>query len=196
MGTQDSDSSKRRFPNWIGSFLEYTAVLPSPELFRRWTAISLISSVLERKVWTRTKGTQLFPNQYIILVGPPGVGKSVVLSQAERMLRALTELRVAPSSVTTASLADAMAEAGRKIIRPMSTPNFIQFNSLQVVASELGVFLPVYDTSYINLLTKLYDGELSEERRRTGKVNHMKIDQTLLSHTWRDNPQLSKHSFT
>lgn len=104
-----------------------------------------------------------------------------MLSQAERMLRSITDLHVAPSSVTTASLADSLAAATRKIIRPQHNPNFLQFNSLLVVASELGNFLPAYENSYMNLLTKLYDGETYEERRRTGKVNHLKIDQTLLS---------------
>lgn len=140
-----------------------------------------MSAALERKVWSRTKGSNLYPNLYTILVGPPGVGKSAVLSQSERLLRAVPELFVAPSSTTTASLVDTVNIAIRKIIRPNDTPNFVQFNSLQVVASELGVFLPAYDPAFMNTLTKLYDGELYEERRRTGKVNHLRIDQPQLS---------------
>lgn len=49
------------------------------------------------------------------------------------------------------------------------------------MASELGVFLPAYDPAFMNTLTKLYDGELYEERRRTGKVNHIRIDNPQLS---------------
>lgn len=132
---------------------------------------------MERKVWVRTKGSNLFPNLYIILVGPPGVGKSAILSHTERLLRAIPDIFVAPSSLTTASLIDTMEIAQRKIM----WPQLVMFNSLQVVASELGVFLPAYDPAFMNTLTKLYDGELYEERRRTGKVNHIRIDSPQLS---------------
>ncbi len=179
--TAGNASGSRRLPNWLDSWLSYTNVLGSPEIFRKWAGIGILGAVLERKVWARTKGSDLFPNLYIILVGPPGVGKSAVLSQSERLLRQVPELFVAPSSVTTASIIDSLALAQRKIIRPQSTPNFVQFNSLQIVASELGVFLPAYDPAFMNTLTKLYDGELYEERRRTGKVNHIKIDHPQLS---------------
>lgn len=132
-------------------------------------------------MWVHTKGSDLYANLYTILVGPPGVGKSAVLSQAERFLRAVPDLRITPSSVSAASLVDSMVLADRKIIRPNEVPSFVQFNYLTAVASELGVFLPVYDPLFMNSLTKFYDGEHYEERRRTGKVNHLKIEHPQLS---------------
>jgi hypothetical protein len=73
---------------------------------------------------------------------------------------------------------DTLALSSRKII---NSHGFAAFNSLQVIASELGVFLPAYDPAFMNTLTKLYDGELYEERRRTGKVNHIRIEHPQLS---------------
>lgn len=128
-----------------------------------------------------TKGSNLYPNLYTILVGPPGVGKSAVLSQAERFLRAVPDLKITPSSVSAASLVDSLVLADRKIIRPNEVPSFVQFHYLTAVASELGVFLPIYDPLFMNSLTKFYDGEHYEERRRTGKVNHLKIEHPHLS---------------
>lgn len=131
---------------------------------------------MERRVWVRTKGSELYPNIYVILVGPPGVGKSAILSQAERMLRALQDHHIAPNSVSSASLVDSLVLANRKIIRPNDTPAYVQFHYLTVIASELGVFLPIYDPLFMNSLTKFYDGEHYEERRRTGKVNLSKLE--------------------
>lgn len=182
METKEKDKgSRRQLANWLDSFLEYTDVLSSPRQFRLWAGISILASVMEQKVWARTKGATLFPNLYVILVGPPGVGKSAILSQSERMLRSVRELHVAPSSLTSASLIDTLAMSERKLVRPESTPSYVQFNSLIVIASELGVFLPAYDAAFMNTLTKMYDGELYEERRRTGKVNHIKIERPQLS---------------
>lgn len=101
----------------------------------------------------------------------------MVTQTAETLLRAVGDVYVAPSSLTTASLIDTINNSKRVIHGPIP---YI-FNALQVVSSEFGVFLPAYDNAFMNTLTKLYDGELYEERRRTGKVNHIKIEFTLLS---------------
>lgn len=180
--TQGNASTNRRLANWLDSWLEYTTLFHSPEIFRKWAGISVLSSVMERKVWARTRGSNLYPNLYIILVGPPGIGKSAIVSQCERMLRAMEpDLHVAPSSVTTASVIDSLALATRTITRPSMSPAFMSFNSLQILASELGVFLPQYDAAFMNTMTKLYDGEVYEERRRSAKVLHVKLEHPLLS---------------
>lgn len=102
----------------------------------------------------------------------------MVLSKAEIMLRSLRDFYVAPSSLTTASMIDAMNDAKRTA---QVNGSLALFNSLQVIASELGVFLPAYDATFMNTLTKLYDGEHYEEKRRTGKVNHVRIESPQLS---------------
>lgn len=50
-------------------------------------------------------------------------------------------------------------------------PSHVEFNHLTIVASELGVFLPEYDRLFMNTLTKLYDGEHYEQRRRTKGIH-------------------------
>ena len=175
-----SDSG-RRLPNWIESFTRYSSITQSPEIWRRWTAIGIVSAVMERKIWSFTKGAQLYPNMYTFLVGLPGMGKSQILSLSEKVLRKVPHIHVAPSSVSTASLVDSVALAKRNVIMTGHHDPIIEFNSLQVIASELGVFMPKYEDNFMSMLTKLYDGELYEERRRTGKVNHLLIENTLLS---------------
>jgi hypothetical protein len=169
--TTGSAPAPRKLPSWIESFVKYTEVFNSPEIFRRWAAIGIVAGALEQKVWVRTKGSDLFPNQYIVLVGPPGIGKSAILSVAEKFLRTVPNLFVAPSSVSDASLIDSLFDAKRSIVRINETPNHIEFNHLTVIASELGVFLPEYDRLFMNTLTKLYDGEHYEQRRRTKGIH-------------------------
>lgn len=151
--------------------------MEAPELFRKWAAIGILSSVLERRVWNRTGKGVLYPNMYIVLVGPPGTGKSLLISTSEKIIREIKDVHVAPSSVTTASLVDTLQLSVTKVLHPY----FFQYNSLQVVMSELQNFLPSYESAFMGMLTKLYDCELYEERRRTGKVQHIRIDFTQLS---------------
>jgi len=44
----------RKLPSFIEAFVKETEALASPTIFRRWSAISLISAVLEQKVYVRT----------------------------------------------------------------------------------------------------------------------------------------------
>jgi hypothetical protein len=170
----------RRLPSLIEGFSDYTAGRNSPEIFRRWAAIGMIAAAMERKVWTRSNGKELYPNLYTILVGEPGSGKSEVLAPTEEFLRALPDFHVSPSSVTTAALADVLNESKRHIVQPQANPPHMEFNALTTVASEFGVFLPQYEPSFMNMLTKMFDGEPYSERRRGGDKKIL-IEKPLLN---------------
>jgi len=157
----------RKFPSWIDAFCDFTDGLGAPLIFRRWCAIAAVAGALERKVWVRTRGSELYPNMYAFLVGAPGVGKSISLKLTEQLWSDLPDHHIAPVSTTKAALIDALADAKRRIIRPGLTPPYIEFNSLLVPAGELGAFLPSYDSEFMNTLTHLYDGVRYGERRRT-----------------------------
>lgn len=164
----------RKFPSFIEAYLEYTALLPSPEIFRKWTAIAIIAGALERKVWVRTAPGNLYPNLYVWLVAPPGKGKTVLTSQAWDLWNYLAEEDkhwVASASITKASFVDELNEAERKLLRPQDEESIVQFNALKISCDELGVLIPAYDTDFISTLTHLYDGKPYSERRRTSKNN-------------------------
>lgn len=150
--------------------MEATSVLPSPILHRKWTAISAVAAALERKVWIRTY-ENLYPNQFILLVGPPGVGKSVGMSVVRRMWEVLDDLHLAPSSLTRASIIDALNDAARRVVRTSKGADILSFNSLYILSSELTVMLPAYETEFMSKLTDIYDGVPYGERRRGRDFN-------------------------
>lgn len=166
----------RRLASWIDGFTEYTSILSSPLIFRKWAAIGTIAAALERRVWVRTLGDDLFPNLYVVLVGPPGIGKSAAIRTGERLLRLVQDIQVAPTNVSSASIIDALGDAKRQIPFPVYT----EFNAIVAFASEFGNFLPAYDSTIMNLLTKVYDGEPIEDRKRTKSIS-VKIDKPILS---------------
>lgn len=159
-------ASGRRLDSWIESFIEFTETLPSPPIFRRWAAISAIAGVLERKVWLNPFGPNLYPNLYIVLCGPPSIGKTVVTSQVGLLWNEISDLHVAPSSVTAAALVDSLEDAKRQVIPPGEP--FVEFNSIQVNSNELGVLIPGYESELMNTLTDIYDGHQYSQRRRGG----------------------------
>jgi len=169
-----AEAKGRHLANWVDGFISYTEGKGSPVLWRKWAAIYTLAAAVERKVWLRTAKGKLFPNMYVVLVGKAGTGKSLATNTVYELLRELAEnanVHLAPTSVTKASLIDALDGAERKIIRPMATPPIFSFNSLSIVVNELGVFLPAYDGEFMNTLTDLWDCKNYSETRRTNKIN-------------------------
>lgn len=59
--------------------------VPSPDIFIEWGFYSLISGALQRRVWVDS-GAPVYPNHYIVLTAPPGVGKGNVLNAVKDFL--------------------------------------------------------------------------------------------------------------
>lgn len=160
--------------------MEYTNDLEAPAIWRQWTAISAIASVLERKVWVRTTKGDLHPNLYTVLVGFAGTGKSITIATAEVLLRDITGIHIAPTSMTMASMVDCLAESKCSIVRPGQVPPLVEFNALTILADELAALIHQYDREFMAGLTKIYDGGVYAQYRR-GKDLRIKIDQPQLN---------------
>lgn len=68
----------------------YMKDVKSPDSFIDMGFYYMIAAALQRRVWTGTKSPEvrpLFPNMYIILVGPPAVGKGQVIQQVAKILK-------------------------------------------------------------------------------------------------------------
>lgn len=69
--------------SWILDYVKaIDAVSESPFTYNLWGGISVVSSVLKRNVFLNYKTFTIYPNQYIVLVGPPGLGKGVAMRDA------------------------------------------------------------------------------------------------------------------
>ena len=155
--------------DFVEQFLKYTEERPSPEIFRKWSAITTLSGALEKRVWTMTKAGPQFANLYTMLVAPPGVGKSQAINPAEQLLKATKKYHISPNSVTAASYIDALARAHRSVLLPNN--KLLEYNHLFVFAAELGVFLNAHDLNFLSIINELFDHKDSyrEERRHSLK---------------------------
>lgn len=159
----------RKLASWIDGFCKYVEPAGSPVLFSKWTAIFTVAAAMERKTFVKTPKGVLFPNLYTILVGPAGAGKTVASTMAHEMMQHLEDHHIASTSLTKAAMMDELNEAVRKIVIPTNDPPVIDFNSLTVIANELGVLIPAYENDFINTLTDIYDCKRYSERRRSTK---------------------------
>lgn len=51
----------------------------SPNRFIVWSAISVLGSILKNKVFIKDGLYTIYPNQYVVLVSPPGIGKGTAI---------------------------------------------------------------------------------------------------------------------
>ena len=147
---------KRLLESWIDGFLTYTEGKPSPRILRLWAGIATVAGALERRCWTFSGRALLYPNMYILLVAPPGVGKSQAISETFNFWNALGSLNIAHSSLTKAALIDQLATKTNNIeVTGHLGKEMYIYHALCAAISELGVMLPKHDLEFLNTLNAL-----------------------------------------
>jgi hypothetical protein len=161
----------RRRGNWIDAYINETERLSAPLINRKWAAITAISGAMERKLWTISRGEPIFPNLFTVIVGPPGVGKTVAISLVEDLWRDLKLVHVAKSQLTRASMMDQLAKAERKGVHEHNHEPY-SFHSLLVISKDLQTLLPKYEADFMGMLQELYDCKSISEQKRTREIEH------------------------
>lgn len=97
--------------NWILSYNEaINQISESPSHFNIWAAISVVSSVLKDHVYFSRGIYTIQPNQYIILVAPPGVGKGTAIHPAFDFPIKLKLINMLTDRITAPKIIDKLAE--------------------------------------------------------------------------------------
>jgi len=163
-------SGLRRLNSWIEAFVEYTADLESPEIFRRWTAIATIGATLEQKVWAHTTDN-IYPNMYTFIVGHPGVGKSRTIAAARRLCETIEGYPIGPQSVSKASLVDALKKSRRSVTN-VALGISEEYNSMILFSDDWQVTMSEWNKELIAGLTTFYDVIASySEMKRTKEID-------------------------
>lgn len=165
---KDKSIQPRRLHSWIDSFLRYTEVQPSPEIYRRWSAIGAITGALERRTWIDTSANRLYPNMFVALVGPPGTGKDSSIVAAKDLLARTGMVNLAPISMSHKGMMDHLAdETTHKTMLDLERNEWLSYHSLLCFVPEIGVLLPKYDLGYLSMLNELFQCyDIFEERIR------------------------------
>jgi hypothetical protein len=72
--------------SYLQNYLHFTGGTECPRPYRIWSALSLLGSILGRKVWVNHGRFQILPSLYVCLVGDAGSGKSTAKNDAKKLL--------------------------------------------------------------------------------------------------------------
>ncbi len=154
-------------------WLLYTKNLTSPQSFIDFGFYFLISACLQRRVWFYdVDGKPIFCNPYIILVGPPAVGKGLVLGTINDLLRFHRNLKLpkiktagadeypplfplGPDTITLEALLHSIAENTRSVLKPDKTVYF--HSSTAFILEELSSLFKHKADDVVKLLIAMYD---------------------------------------
>jgi len=110
--------------NWILAYNEaISKISEAPGQYNIWAAVGVVSAVLKNHVRMARGPYVVNPNQYIILVGPPGVGKGTAIHPAFDIPKKLGLINTISDRVTAQKIVERLSngfDAPPKILYPTS----------------------------------------------------------------------------
>ena len=158
---------------WLSDFVLALRGVETPTPFCLWTGIVTLSNIIKRDAWLQWVPKPLYPNFYVILVGPPKTGKStgVLFGQdvirkmgdylPKGVMRAMKQVNVHSARITPEALTQTLTEqelpytdADGETVGLYKTGSEAAF-----IISELSSFLGKqnYNDGLVGKLTDLYD---------------------------------------
>jgi len=149
---------KRRLNDWLSGYLEYADESEPPTSYHTWVGVACIASTLQRKVFFKWGFETLYPNMYIILIGPSGkCRKGTAMRMGFEILKNVG-VKIVSESITREALIRQMKTSVNSAIDPNT--NTVNYHcSLTCFSEELSVFLGQSDVKFLADLTDWYDSK-------------------------------------
>lgn len=137
----------RLLPNWLEAYMAYTAESESPDEYHLWTGLSTIAGAIRRKAFFDMGYFLLYPNLYVILVGPAGrCKKSTAMRIGRSMLTKVPGVNFSTDSVTR-----------ERLIQDLTQAFADGHSSMTAYSSEFASLLTSSGMDMVVFLTDVYD---------------------------------------
>lgn len=154
----------RRLEDWLTAYLEYTDISESPVSYHTWAGISCIASALQRKVYMKWGLEDIYPNHYIVLVGPSGrARKAEPLQVAQWFVRELNLSTVGEDNTAESIIRD--IRGAEIAVLDRTTGKWKQQSAVTCFVEELAVFTGYQNQTLLAYLTAWYDSRYLWTRR-------------------------------
>lgn len=143
---------------------QYAHIMESyetPEIYDLWAAMATLASVVSRRVWFDL-GTniRIFPNLYVVLVGPPGARKNTAMNTSQELLEALGDVPMIQGAKTKEQLVSFMVKECNRTFFDVEQKMEVEYSPLTIFSNELTHFLGTDAMKAIHMvdfLTIMYD---------------------------------------
>lgn len=170
----------------------YLQDFESPQIYIDWTFYFAIGAALERRVWYGDLETAVFPNMYVVAIGPSRVGKSAPALQMkhqvfkklgkfnDKLKRIDEKINLGPDSLTLEKLITDLHKKYKTLPIPQAEgetgpPKIYTYSALAFMAcSELGTLFKKDTNDLIRFLTEGWECGDFEKRLKTGEDESIK----------------------
>lgn len=150
----------RAVSDFLSAYLTYVEGHEGLPLVHYSSALSVLSAVLERKVWLDRGYFTLYPNTYFIIVGDPGTKKTSSANIAVDLLKEISDMCLLEECLTPASLIDTLSNSERYFTYDKKQ---VPHSTVYAYAPELATFLEdIGGGTLTTLLTAFYDSGPSD----------------------------------
>lgn len=158
----------RQLLDWLDGYIKYTQETESAAIFHKWVGLSLIASVLRRKVHFNFGRIKIYPNLFIVFVSEPGISrKTQAISFGEDILREIPGIGISADATTPQALLEDLELSADDAVMPDNTT--YRHSSLNIMSGEFESFLgqKKENSKMIITLTDLYDCKSRPFKYRT-----------------------------
>lgn len=146
----------RQLPDYLTTYIKFTDKTEPPTNYHLWTCLSVIAAAMQRKCYLRWGFKTLYPNLYVVLIGPSGCRKGTAMSIGKDLLLEINGLNLSSESVTREALIRDMKDGITTFTDP--TDQMVKFHSsVTVLSEELSVFLGQQNVKFLADLTDWFD---------------------------------------
>lgn len=145
----------------------------APAIYHRWVCLSILGAALGRQVWIQMGRFQIFPNQYILLMGTPGTRKGSAMGIGKKLLKEAGYRRFAADKTSKERF---LMDMKHTDVDPTDLLEDIELISMDspaesyIMSGEFTDFIGQGNMEFVTLLTNLWDNlEVYKQPKIQGK---------------------------
>lgn len=143
----------------IQDFIDITEGTDVPLIFRKWIGVGLVAAAMGRRthaIMDVAKGP-FYPNHFIVLVGEPGIGKTIALKRAQDIMSEADIAELGPNKISPqkllSKLADMSAEPERDEKDALPRADAV----IALFLDEFGSLVSKYDPDFMEIMSELWN---------------------------------------
>jgi hypothetical protein len=147
---------KRKLPDWLSAYMKYTEWSESPINFHVWGGMSCIAGALQRKAFIRWGHTTLYPNLYVILIGPSGQARKGEPITIARTFLDKIDIPMIGEDNSMESIIRSMRDSLTNYSDPITKRIMFQC-AVSCLVEEFAVFVGQQNVPFLAYLTNWFD---------------------------------------
>lgn len=140
--------------SFLQNYLNFTSGSEVPENYHFWSGVYALSAIVNRQVWLPMGQYTLYPNLYVVLLGPPGNGKSLAMDTAQTLVEDVGGINFSGDAQTKESLVRYLRDNCKKVLDVSGS--LIEITPIAMFATELSHLLGPNSGHMIDFLTTIY----------------------------------------